>query len=546
MKALLTIIAVTRSRWRWLVAGILLGVAVIATNALLMAVSGWFITSMAIAGISAVSFNYFTPSAAIRALAIARTVGRYLERLVTHAAAFQMLADLRLWLFQRLEPLSPALLERYASGELAGRLRSDIDALENLYLRMIAPLATGVVASIGAVVFVAYWHIGAALVLCVALLFSGLVLPVIVGRMAARHGKLMITLNGELRSLVTSGIGGSAELLLLGAVEMHAAQVDELSSRLIREQDRLARTSAVTTAALFLAAGCGCALLLFVMLPDLSTGVLTGPRVVMLLLFAAAVFEAVGGLPAAMQFYTATAAAAARITELASAAPPVTEPVVGNPLPAAYDLVVRRVAFSYDGYRQILHDFDLELPVGARVALTGESGCGKSTLVDILLRFREYQGTITLGGTELRTLNGSDLRRLIAALRQRPHLFNATIRENLLLARPEATPAEVAAVVHIAALDGWIAGLPEGLDTRVGEGGCTISGGEARRIALARTLLQDAPLVILDEPTEGLDAETESLVLQRLHHYLAGKSLLLITHRPAALQLVERVITLGD
>jgi len=546
VKDLFAILVVARSRWSWMAAGILLAVAVVAANSLLMAVSGWFITAMAVAGVSKISFNYFVPSAAIRALAIGRTVGRYLERLVTHGAAFRILADLRVWLFCRLVPLSPSVLERYASGELAGRLRSDIDALETLYLRIIVPLATGVLTIVAAALFVACWSWTAALVLIAALAVPGFALPLFSRWQAETHGRQATILAGELRSAVTDGISGGAELVLLGAVEKHAATVDDISVRLIVEQDRLAAVNAGNLAALLLSAGAGGAALLLVCAAEVHAGVLTGPQLVMLLLFATAVFEAAGGMPPALQLLPAAAESARRITELAARALPVAEPRSPQALPDSLSLSLRNVSFSYDGERQVLHGFNLELPPGSWVALTGDSGSGKSTVAEILLRFRDYEGSITLGGSELRTLAADDLRLLIAALPQKPHIFNTTIRENLLLARPAATDAEIAAAVHDAMLDEWLARLPDGLETRVGEGGSAVSGGEARRIAVARTLLKDAPLVILDEPTEGLDAVTELRLLERLDRRLRGKSLLIISHRPAPLAFVDRVVRMDE
>ena len=542
MKDLLTILAVARSRWSWMAGGVLLAVAVVAANAMLMAVSGWFITAMAVAGVSKISFNYFAPSAAIRALAISRTVGRYLERLVTHGAAFRILAELRLWLFRKLVPLSPGLLERYSSGELAGRLRSDIDALESLYLRIIAPLATGILTIGAAVLFVACWSRTAAFVLFVALALPGFVLPLFARWRAETHGRKATALAGELRTAVTDGISGGAELVLLGAVEKHAAAVDELSTRLIAEQDRLAAVNAGNLAALLLAAGTGGAALLLVCAAQVHAGELTGPQLVMLLLFAAAVFEAAGGMPAALQLLPAAAESCRRITELSAAELPVAEPLSPQALPDSFSLSMQNVSFSYDGDREVLCGFNLELPPGSRVALTGDSGSGKSTVAEVLLRFRDYRGSITLGGRELQSLAADDLRLLIAALPQQPHIFNTTIRENILLANPQATAADIVSVLHDAMLDEWVATLPDGLDTRVGEGGCAVSGGEARRIAVARTLLKDAPLVILDEPTEGLDSETERKLLERIDRRLHGKSLLIITHRPAPLAIVDRVV----
>lgn len=545
MGELATILNVSRRQWRWIAGGILLGIAVFAANALLMAVSGWFIASMALAGVAKASFNYFIPSAAIRALAIARTVGRYGERLVSHSAALRVLSDLRLWLFLRLEPLSPAIFDRYSSGELSGRLRSDVDAMENLYLRIIAPLCTGAFSILLSTAFVAIWCRSAAAALLVALILAGIFLPLMARRIADEPGRRSAELTVELRSMFADGLQGGAELVLLGAEERHAEHVARASAELVSTQEELARGAAFTLAGGLFSAGTGVLAVLVCTAVAFSAQQIDGPQLVMLLLFSAAAFEGAAGLPAALHLLPAVKESARRLAEISSTLLPVLEPATPSPLPEEFGLVLRGVSFSHDPSRPLLRDFNLELPPGGGVALVGPSGAGKSTVADLLLRFREYGGSITLGGHELRYYAGDDLRRLIAAVRQDSHLFNATIRENIVLSRPDADEDEIREVLYVAALDEWVASLPQGVETSVGEGGSAVSGGEARRISLARALLKNAPILILDEPTEGLDCATEQLVVKRLQQHLKGKSLLLITHRPACLELVDSVISMG-
>ena len=545
MGDLFRILKVARSQWGWLLLGIAAGVGVIAANSLLMAVSGWFIASMAVAGISKVSFNFFAPSAAIRALAISRTVGRYLERLITHGAALRLLSELRVWLFLKFAPLSPGVLENYASGELAARLRGDIDSLENLYIRIIAPLAAGALAIVAATIFVACWSSSAATALLFFLIVSGVLLPLAARKLAEPHGKESARLSGELRRVITDGIAGGDELILLGAVDTHVQRVEELSARLIDQQKSLALKGAMVSGASLLSAGAGVAAVLLLAALSVISGEIQGPHLVMLLLFSAAVFEASGTMSAAMLQYPAAAESARRILELAEAKPPVPEPLAPAVLPDVTSLSLRNVSFSYAD-NLVLQGFALDIPAGGRVALTGRSGSGKSSLVELLLRFREYEGSILFGGRELKEYGADDLRSLISALPQQPHLFNATIRENIIVANPEATAEEIAAAVYDVALDNWIGSLPLGLHTRVGEGGSEISGGEARRVALARALLKDVPFYLLDEPTEGLDAATERLLVERLDRRLRGRSLLLVTHRQAPLRIVDRVVRIGQ
>jgi len=478
-------------------------------------------------------------------LAISRTTGRYIERLVTHGAAFRALSELRLWLFLRLAPLSPALLERYSSGDLSGRLRSDIDSLEALYLRIIAPLLTGAISMIAATLFVAFWSRSASLALCSSLIVAGLLLPLGVRRLSEAHGRESAVSAGELRSLVTEGISGGAELILLGAVEKHSEQVDALSARLVRSQEKLASAGALAASGVILSAAAGLAAILISGSASVIHGEMTGPQLVMLLLFSAAVFEAAGGMSSAMQMLPSAMESARRLTELSEAVPPVPEPLNPLQLPSETSISFRNVSFAYDHAVPVLSGFNLDLPGGAKVALTGRSGSGKSTLAQILLRFRNYEGSVTIGGAELALLSSDELRTLISAVSQQPHIFNTTIRDNITVSRPSASPEEISKAVYDAVLDEWIAGLPEGLDTIVGEMGSAVSGGEARRIAVARALLQEAKIYILDEPTEGLDADTERKLLERVGRRTEGKTLLLISHRPAAAEIVDTVVTIG-
>ena len=545
MRAVGRILSVAAGQWRWMLSGIILGVLVIAANSILMALSGWFIASMAVAGVSGVHFNYFVPAAAIRALAIFRTLGRYGERLVSHEAALRMLADLRVWLFRRLEPLAPAVLERYAGGDVAGRLRADVDALENLYLRILAPMTTGTLAIGAALVFVASLSVPAALALACALLSAGIVLPLVTGRLARQPGERATALGGELRSIVTEGLQGAEELFLLGASERQAAAVDRLSAELVAAQEKLARIAALSQAGNVICAGLAGAAVLLTGAAAVNAGSLAPPSLAMLLLFSAATFEAVGPMSGALQMLPGTTSVFKRLLVLADAQPPVPEPSRPVNLPRETAITLRGLSFAYHEDQPVFDDFDLDLARGERVALVGASGCGKSSLVEILLRFRDYRGSIRMGGVEIRDLAADELRGLISCLPQRPHLFNTSIRDNILLGNPAADAAELEQAVEDAGLSSWIAALPAGLETSVGAGGRDVSGGEGRRIALARALLKNAPILILDEPTEGMDARTEQQVIASLAKRTAGKTVLLITHRPACLALADRVVTLA-
>jgi ATP-binding cassette subfamily C protein CydC len=544
---LIRFLKISRNRWLWMAAGIMLGVAVIIANTLLMAVSGWFIASMAVSGSSGAAFNYFLPSASIRLLAIARTVGRYAERLVTHEATFRILAELRVWLFKRFAPLAPACLERYAAGDVAGRLRADVDALETLYLKIVAPLAVGAVSILAGLVFLVCFSPPSAMVMLVFLLIAGIGLPLLVRRLSEKPGRRSAQLSAELRSKVTEGVQGIEELILLGAVDRQAAAVDALSSDLVAEQERLACINGVSLGGMTLCAGSAVAAVLLTAGMQVASHQITPPNLVMLLLFSAALFEAAGQLPSALHHLPAACESASRIFELADAPVPVPDPPVPGDVPSGNGICFSSVSASYQDEKPVLKDFSMTLPAGGSLVLTGASGIGKSLLIETLLRFRTYEGSITVGGTEISILSKDVSHSLIAAVPQRPHLFNGTIRDNIMLGNPSADEDQLELALRDSCLDTWVAGLPLGLATHVGINGSAVSGGEARRIALARALLKDAPILLLDEPTEGLDAATERQVVANLKRRTGGgrgTTMLVVSHRPACLELGDSVIRL--
>ena len=547
MIQLVRFLEISRKQWLWMVAGIVLGVAVIVANALLMAISGWFIASMAVSGSSGVAFNCFFPSAGIRFLAIARSVGRYAERLVSHEATFRILAELRVWLFKRFEPLSPACLERYAGGDVVGRLRADVDALETLYLKIFAPLAVGMISIVAALVFLAWFSPPSAMAMLLFLLLAGIGLPVLVRRLSEEPGRRSTLLAAELRTKVTEGLQGVEELILLGAVDRQAAAVDDLSAHVIVEQERLGRVNGLSLAGMALFAGSGVAAVLLTGSMQVASHQLPSPNLVMLLLFSAAIFEAAGLLPAALLMLPAARESASRIFELADAPIPVPDNPLSRDMPTDSGICFKNVSASYLPGKPVVRNISLAVPAGGSLVLTGTSGVGKSLLLEILLRFRNYEGSITVGGIEIRDMSKETLLGMIAAVPQRPHLFNSTIRDNILLGNPSADEEQLQQALRDSCLDVWVAGLPLGLETAVGINGSAVSGGEARRIALARALLKGTPILLLDEPTEGLDAATEREVVSRLNDRLrasGGTTLLVVSHRPACLKLGDSVIRL--
>ncbi|WP_339109676.1 thiol reductant ABC exporter subunit CydC [Thioclava sp. GXIMD4216] len=532
--------------FRWRIAfGVVLSVTVMLSNVALMAVSGWFITSMALAGLGRLTLEFFTPAAAIRGLALLRAGARYLERLVTHEATLALIAKLRPWLYTRLVPLAPAGLRGLRHGDLLARLRGDVDALENVHLRLLGPVLSALVAG-GAVVLwlgLVWWPLAlwVALGLCVA---GGLV-PLIQRAFLRQSGGRITRARARLQAESADLTRGLAELQVFGAVERQVLLVQACAARMVAAQRRQAWLGAVFTA-LGSLVGQGMVLgALVLLIPQVSSQTLSGPEMAMLVLAVMAAMETVAGLPAAVAHWDSTMASARRIFELADQPPEVLETSHPRP-PRAPELVLDHVSFAYPGGPEVIRGLSLRLVPGQSLALTGPSGAGKTTVLHLVQRFWDpSEGAILLSGVDLRALSDADLRGGIAVVDQHVHLFNGTIAENLRLAQPGASDEALWNALDLAALRAEVAAMPQGLATRLGELGARLSGGQARRLAVARAALQEAPLLLLDEPTEGLDRATQAQVIAGLRQLGAGRMMLIVTHHPQVLALAQKKIMLN-
>ncbi len=534
--------------WRWMGLGVLVSLVVVLANMALLGVAGWFLAAMAAAGAAGGIMNYLLPAAAIRAFAILRTGGRYLERVVTHEATLRFLSGLRVWFYEHIEPLAPAGLQGYQSGDLLSRIGADIDSLNNLYLRTLVPMAVAVISALLAFAFLTRYSLALAAVNLAFLVLVGAAIPIAAHRLGARPGARLVEASSRLRLAVIDGVQGMGELAAFGAARAHLEQTDLLSHELTADQERMSRIAGSVSAASGLMTN------LSVWLATLLGVVLAHHRQVatvdlpMLILVVMGSFEGVALLPQAYQYLGHTLAAARRIFAVIDTPPPVADPPDASPRPRDSGLEFRGVGLRYaPSGPWALADIDLDLPHSRRVAIVGPSGAGKSSLISLLVRFREYEtGDIRLGGYSLRSFRGEDLRRMISVVPQRPHLFNATVRENLLLAAPGADQARIEAAAKAAQIHEDLAALPEGYDSFVGEAGLKLSGGQVRRLAIARALLKNAPILILDEPTEGLDAATEQALMDSLLAVTSNRTLLLITHRLSALERMDEVAVMEE
>jgi ATP-binding cassette subfamily C protein CydC len=484
---------------------------------------------------------------AVRALSIGRGVLRYLERLFSHDVAFRVLADVRVAIYRRLERLAPAGLAAFRSGDLLTRLISDVDATQDLFIRGIVPPLTAALVGSGAATAVLLILAPAAGVLAAGLLAAGVLVPVITVASARRAARRTAPARGELGAAVTDLLNGSAELHAFGAVGDGLARTRAADAELTRLARRSASAAGLGTG--LTAAVSGLTLWGVLLLGVLSTGSGALGRVplAVITLTALAAFEAVTALPAAGLQLGQARAAAGRITAVLDTPDPVRTPDRPYPPPGRpVEISMRGVTVHYrPDQGAAVKDIDLDLRAGRRVALVGPAGAGKSTLAAVLFRFIDVSsGAVLLNGRDIAGYDPDDVRAVISGCAQDPHIFDTTIRDNLRLARPSASDADLAGAAARARLLDWIESLPNGWDTRAGTHGATLSGGQRQRLALARALLADPALLVLDEPTAHLDPQTRRSLTADLLAATAGRATLLITHDLDGLDAVDDIVVL--
>jgi ATP-binding cassette subfamily C protein CydC len=485
---------------------------------------------------------------AVRFFGLARPLMRYLERLASHDLAFRVLARLRVRFYGQIEPLAPAGLEVYRRGDLLSRMVGDVDALQNIWLRGVVPVLAGVVAAaISVGVALAILPV-AGLVLTGGLLLTAAVVSGLAARLAHVAGKRKAGALGDFSADLVELFRGAPELAVYGRQEDALARVRGADRELARYARRDSIVAGLSDGLAILAAGVTVALVLASAVAAHDAGNLDRVSIALLALLTLASFEAVNSFPQAARELSATLAAGSRILELIDRDPVVRDPAEPACPPRSAAVELDRVVARYSSDEpEVLSGANLTLEPGRSIALVGASGSGKTTIVNLLLRFLDPQaGRVKLDGKDLRDYRQHDVREIFAVAGQGSHVFSTTIRENVRLARPGATDEEIKEALGKARVRDWVERLPDGLDTMVGEEGTQLSGGERQRIVLARALLAGSPVLILDEPTSQLDAATASELIRDVLSAADGRSVLLVTHRPEGLDLVDEVVVLDE
>ncbi|ELI6450103.1 TPA: heme ABC transporter ATP-binding protein/permease CydC [Photobacterium damselae] len=547
MRDLIPYLKMYRKHWFGLTLGMILGLATILAAISLLTLSGWFIAASAVAGLTIAreTFNYMLPGAGVRGFSMARTAGRWGERVVSHNATFKLLADLRIFFFRKLTPLIPGRQTNLRDADLLNRLVADVDAMDHVYLRLVSPLIVGVLSLVAVTVFLSWFDLTIGLTLGAILLALMLLLPVIFYRLGKRNGEALTYSKANYRITLLDWIQGQAELLLFNAEERYRVQAESEQQSLLTAQRKMANLTGVANAILMAATGWTLVLITWIAADGVG-GNPPDPFVAMVAFATMASFELMMPVAGAFQYLGQTLTSARRLNEIIEAKPDTPFDPNGYQAKAQGNIAIENISYTYYGSEQpVLKQVNLSLKQGEKLAILGRTGCGKSTLLQLLTRnWDPQQGQISLDGIPLPQWQEGALRSAMTVVSQRVDVFNGSLRENLLLAKPQASDAECVQALEQVGLTTLLDG--QGLDTWLGEGGRQISGGERRRLGIARALLHDAPILLMDEPTEGLDRRTEQQILELLLEHAKDKTVIFITHRLIGLDEMDQICLMDE
>ncbi|SFM89699.1 ATP-binding cassette, subfamily C, CydC [Izhakiella capsodis] len=543
MKILLPFLKLYRRHSVLLTLGVILAILTLLASIGLLTLSGWFLAAASLAGFAGLySFNYMLPAAGVRGAAITRTASRYFERLVSHDATFRVLQHLRVTLFTKLLPLTPGRLSRFQQGDLVNRLVADVDTLDHLYLRVISPMVGALCVVLVVIAGLSWLDVQLAMTLGFILLATLLILPPLFYRLGYADGAALTRQRSEYRSLLMRWLQGMAELRIYGAEPDYRHKLELMEQQWHSTQQRQAGLSAWSQAILMLISGLTITLMLWLSAAGVGNMIKPGALIALFVFCSLAAFEALAPVATAFQHLGQVIASAERVTEITAQRPTVSFDDDRQQAATQVSIALECVSFSYENSAfPALQNISLRLRAGEKVALIGRTGSGKSSLLQLLTRaWDPQQGEITLNDQPLASWQESALRKMTTVVSQRVHLFSATLRDNLLLAAPGASDAQLSHALQQVGLEKLLSS-PEGLNAWLGEGGRQLSGGERRRLGIARALLHDGALWLLDEPTEGLDAHTELQILSLLQNVTRDKSVIMVTHRLQGVENMDRI-----
>lgn len=529
----------------WILISTMTGFSTVAAGVGLLGTSAYLIASAA-----------FHPSIAelsvavvgVRFLGISRGVFRYLDRLVSHHVNFKLLSILRIWFYNCLKLLAPARLIHYQRGDLLSRAIGDIDTLDQFYVRAVSPVISAIFATVGFSMLVGSWNVRLGWILAAGLSVTSFVLPALVYIFSRGPAKQLVDQRAILSQTMLDTLRGAAEIIVFQQQEEELTQINRVSLQTNRAQVGLAHSQGLSNGMNAVLTQGTVAIMLLVGIPLVRTGELDGIMLAVIVLITMASFEISIPIAQAAQFWESSLQAARRLFEMADQQPAIIEPVIPVSVPEKPNILIRNLSFQYHGNLPLAADhLNIDLPYGRKIALVGENGSGKTTILNLLMRFWDCQpGEILIDGIPVQEFSPKELRQRIGYVSPGGAIFQTTLRQNLLLANPGALDADLLRVLDSVQLGEWVQTLPDGLDTWLGASGLTISGGQLQRIQLARGLLMDAPIYLLDEPTTHLDVETETRLISLFRSIFQNRSLVWVTHRLVGLDWLDEILLLDN
>lgn len=542
MRDLIPYLKLYKKHWFGLSLGMLLAFLTLFASIGLLTLSGWFLSAAAIAGLTIAreTFNYMLPGAFVRGFAMGRTAGRWGERVVSHNATFKLLTDLRIFFFSKLAPLIPGRVSNLRDADLLNRLVADIDAMDHVYLRLISPMIVGTLGIAGLTAAVCWFDVELGLTLGAILLVLLLTWPVLFYKLGKQNGSELTQNKADLRIATLDWLQGYSELTLFGAEKRYRSAIFTMQERLLKNQMFNAHFAGLAQALLMMANGWTLVLMLW-LAADGVGGNTPDPMIALVVFATMASVELLMPIAGAFQHLGQTLTSARRLNEVILAEPDVQFPVEDASHSGEYSIEYRDMSFHYpDGDAQVVKGINLHIPAQHRIAIVGQTGSGKSTLLQLLNRYWDVQqGEILIAGQPIQNWSESQLRQAISVVSQRVDILNGSLRDNLLMASPNADDTALNDVLNKVGLAKLLEG--QGLDTWLGDGGRQLSGGEKRRVGIARALLHNAPILLLDEPTEGLDKQTEQQIMKLFETHFEDKTVVFITHRLVDLDKMDSI-----
>lgn len=542
MRDLLPYLKLYKKHWFGLSLGMLLALLTLFASIGLLTLSGWFLSAAAVAGLTIAreTFNYMLPGAFVRGFAMGRTAGRWGERVVSHNATFKLLTDLRIFFFSKLAPLIPGRVSNLRDADILNRLVADISAMDHVYLRLVTPMVVGSAGIIGLTALLSWFDAKLGLILGAILITLLLLWPIVFYKLGKRNGAELTSNKATLRVATLDWLQGYSELTLFGAEERYRNAIFDVQQRLLTNQRFNAHFAGIAQALLILANGWTIALMLWLAADGVS-GQSPNPMIALVVFATMASVEILMPIAGAFQHLGQTITSARRLNDIILSTPDVQFPSQSTEHESSYSIEYKDVSFQYpDGNTNALSEVNLFIPAGQKIAILGQTGSGKSTLLQLLNRYWDVQkGHIQIAGQPITKWSESQLRQAITVVSQRVDILNGTLKDNLLMASPHATDQDLHQALSKVGLSKLID--EQGLESWLGDGGRQLSGGEKRRIGIARALLHNGPILLLDEPTEGLDKQTERQIMQLFEQHFENKTVVFITHRLVELSKMDAI-----